>query len=168
MKRLNWRISLLLILGTLMVYSPFALAKDKIVLSLQQNPATEEGLEGACVALQLGTGLLLSGKAKVTVFATLDGIYIADLATYGYDPYEPGEPADDPPYCDTLSPQTGPGEASLEELLFGFLDAGGEILLCPLCNYVRQPYTSIAPGDDRIYSASPIPLLIEATKVIDY
>ena len=143
-----------LLLGLIVLGSPLALAKDKVVLSFQQNPASE-GLEAACVVLQLGTGLLKSGKAKVTVFATLDGIYIADIKTYSDDPI-----------CDTLSPETGPGEAPLWDVLFGFLNNGGEVLLCPLCNYVRQPYTAI--DDERIYSASPIPLLLEAKKVIDY
>ena len=97
-----------LFLGLIVLGSPLALAKDKVVLSFQQNPASE-GLESACVVLQLGTGLLKSGKAKVTIFATLDGIYIADQDTYIDDPM-----------CDTLSPETGPGTASLEDLLFGF------------------------------------------------
>lgn len=166
MKALNRRIFSALILGVMVFASPLALAKDKVVLSLQQDPADEEGLEPACVALQLGTGLLKSGKAKVTIFATLDGIYIADVVTYGYDPLDLTLPPVDPPICDTMSATGVLGEDPLENVLFGFLNVGGEVLLCPLCDAVRQPYTRIV--DDGIYAASPIPLLLEAKKVIDY
>ena len=164
------------VIGAILAFGPLAMADDpppqKVVISLQQDPGGD-GLEAACVALQLGMGLMKSG-AEVTLFATLDGIYIADAETYGYKGKRlawgksegPG-PAN-PPICDTLSPEGVLGEAPLEAILFKFLDAGGEILLCPLCNAVRQPYDPIAPGDERIYAASPMPLLMGADKVIDY
>ena len=145
-----------MVLGLLLTSSPLALAKDKVVLSFQQDPAGDV-LEAACVVLQLGTGLLKSPKkkAEVTVFATLDGVYIADLNTYGSDPM-----------CDTLS-SAGPGEAPLLAVLDGFLSAGGEILLCPLCYNVRKDDIDLI-DDPQIYIESPIPLLLEANKVIDY
>jgi hypothetical protein len=144
-------------LGVLLVASPMTFAKDKVVLSLQQDPAAD-GLEAACVALQLGTGLLKSPKekAKVTIFATLDGVYIADETTYASGPE-----------CDTFS-SAGLGTASLRDILNGFLNAGGEVLLCPLCFAARQDGSYVLIEDPQIYVASPIPLLLEANKVIDY
>ena len=155
-----------------MFASPMALAKDKVVLSLQQDPASEEGLEPSCVALQLGIGLLMSGKADVTIFATLDGVYIGDEGTYGYDPIndEPPGPTGTP-ICDALTPPPNSVlvEKPLGDILVGFLNAGGEILLCPLCYAVRQEPERFEKLDaPRIYVASPIPLLLEANKVIDY
>ena len=145
-----------IILGLMLLGSTAALAKDKVVLSLQQDPATD-GLEAACVALQLGTGLLKSGKkkAKVTIFATLDGVYIADENTY-----------EGTPICETFN-GVELGEAPLRGVLNGFLDAGGEVLLCPLCFTVRQDSYELIE-DSQIYVANPIPLLLEANKVIDY
>lgn len=145
-----------MVLGLLLASSPLALAKDKVVLSLQQDPAGD-GLEAACVVLQLGTGLLKSPKkkAEVTIFATLDGVYIADQNTY-----------DSTPMCDTLS-SAGLGEAPLLEVLNGYLGAGGEVLLCPLCYEVRKGDILLI-DDPQIYLESPIPLLLEANKVIDY
>jgi len=156
MKALTGRILAVLTLGFIIFASPLALAKDKIVLSLQQNPA-EAGLEASCVALQLGTGLLMSEKekAKVTIFATLDGVYIADEATYDTDPQ-----------CETINEFGDLVPVPLEGVLNGFLNAGGEILLCPLCFKARQPFDRVE--DPQIYVASPIPLLLEANKVIDY
>lgn len=158
MKAFTSRVVTALILGAAVFSSPLALAKDKVVLSLQQDPAGD-GQEAACVALQLGTGLLMSKKkkAEVTIFATLDGVYIADEDIYN---------GDDSPICDTINPAGVLGEAPLRNVLENFLDAGGEVLLCPLCFRVRQPFTVI--DDPQIYVASPIPLLLEAKKVIDY
>jgi predicted peroxiredoxin len=146
-----------IVIGLMLIGSTAALAKDKVVLSLQQDPA-EDGLEAACVALQLGTGLLKSAKekAKVTIFATLDGVYIADENTYGSTPI-----------CETFKDGVL-GEAPLRGVLNGFLNAGGEVLLCPLCFAVRQDGVYQLIEDSQIYVANPIPLLLEANKVIDY
>jgi hypothetical protein len=156
MGRYSKKVIVGLALGLLLTSSPLALAKDKVVLSLQQDPAGD-GLEAACVVLQLGTGLLKSPKkkAEVTIFATLDGVYIADQNTYVSQPV-----------CDTLS-SAGPGEAPLQDVLDGFLGAGGEVLLCPLCYHVRKD-DIVLIDDPQIYIESPIPLLLEANKVIDY
>lgn len=174
-----------------MSLSPLAIAEDepptngemqKIVISLQQNPADEEGLEAACVALQLGSGLLMSGQADVTLFATLDGVYIADKNTYkrggrpGWkdDWYEqdrsyryPRRHKPDGPICETFRDGVL-GSAPLRDILDGFLNLGGEVLLCPLCYAVRQEDGYKVIEDPAIYVANPIPLLNEADKVIDY
>ena len=68
--------------------------------------------------------------------------------------------------CDTLS-SAGPGEATLLDVRDGFLGAGGEVLLCPLCYKVRKDDILLI-DDPQIYIESPIPLLLEANKVIDY
>jgi hypothetical protein len=154
MKTLDRRVVSALILGVMVSASPLALAKDKVVIGLQQNPVEDAGLEPTCVALQMGTGLLMSGKADVTVVATLDGVFIADMAIYNQGVE-----------CDQLSPQGDLSKKPLAEVLYGFLNAGGKVLLCPLCVAVRQPDVI---DDDRIYVASPIPALLEANKVIDY
>lgn len=162
MKALTGQILAVLTVVLTIFASPHALAADKVVLSLQQDLTDEAGLEASCVALQLGTGLLMSQKekAKVTIFATLEGVHIADQAIY--DTY---------PECETFNEDGQLVQAPLEDVLNGFLDAGGEILLCPLCYWVRQnddPFDRIYPDDPRIYVASPIPLLLEANKIIDY
>ena len=160
----------------LLLISPLAWGKDNIVITLKADPTdAPEGLEAACVALQLGTGLLLqSPRNEVTIFATLDGIYIADAETYGWRFDGDVWVQDESPICDTLGGNPPKlGEATLDTVLENFLRAGGEVLLCPLCDVVRQPYTPITDFLDAdlkslIYRASPFNLLMEAKKIIDY
>ena len=93
---------------------------QSIVVSLKQDPASEEGFEAACVAVQLAMLLQMNG-AEVTVFATLGGARIADSALLERD---------------NRSCNTSQGEAPLRNLVNGFISAGGgtdRILVCPLC-----------------------------------
>jgi len=169
-----------LILGFMVFASPLAMAQQNVVISLQQDPADEKGggLEAACVALQLGAGLLMKGAADETdvkVFATLDGVYIADAETYGYRPCHPKFSAvpHKPPYCDTYVGGVL-DEKPLEDVLRDFLDEGGEILLCPLCYQVRGAFPimkiTLTSGNavPVAVEKSPMDLLLDADKVIDF
>jgi predicted peroxiredoxin len=171
------------ILGLMVIGSPLAQAEDvaddvqNVVISYQQDPTEEAGLEAACVALQLGTGMLLSG-AKVTIFATLDGVYLADEGTY--EDVEKGKKGkkgkkgrrgnhddDDGPICETYI-EGVLGDKPLRDILDGFLNAEGEVLLCPLCLAARQDGDYVLIDDPSIYVGNPISLLLNADKVIDY
>jgi len=166
MNALNRHTFSALILGFMILGSPLALAKEEIVIALQQDPASVDGTEPTCVALQMGIGLLTYKKStEVTLFASLDGVFIADLATYG----DPDDSSDDP-VCETMDPETGAlGTAPLGAILNRFLNEGGEVLLCPLCFATRvRDDGLIAIEDDRIYAANPMPLLHRAKKVITY
>jgi len=148
--------------------SPMAIAKkggiptriERIVISLQEDPLAEDP-ERACVALQLGTGLLKSG-AEVTIFATLGGVAIANQASLSSSSL-----------CERVSMDGNLMEpAPLSAILSNYLDAGGEILACPLCWVVRygdlmDSMDQLIEGD-AVYADSPVPLLLEADKVIDY
>jgi len=167
------------ILGLMVIGSPLVQAEDaadavqNVVISYQQDPTEEAGLEAACVALQLGTGML-SG-ADVTIFATLDGVYIADEGTY--EDVEKGKKGkkgrrgkhddDDGPICETYMDQEL-GTKPLRDILDDFLNAGGEVLLCPLCFAARQDGDYVVIDDSSIYVGNPITLLLNADKVIDY
>ncbi len=181
------------ICGAALLVSPIVAAEeepvtgdelDRVVVSLQQDPTEKDGLEAACVALQLGTGLLMSEQQEVnvTLFATLDGVYIADEKTYarrgrhGHDDDWDDDDGDkrgrhrrgsEGPICETF--RDGElGRAPLRDILHGFLNAGGDVLLCPLCFAVRQKGGYELIEDPAIYVANPIPLLLDAKKVIDY
>ena len=165
------------ILGLMVIGSPLVQAEDavqNVVISYQQDPTEEAGLEAACVALQLGTGMLKSG-AEVTIFATLDGVYIADEGTY--EDVEKGKKRskgrrdrnhdDDGPICETYVGGVL-GTKPLRDVLNDFLDADGEVLLCPLCFAARQDGDYVVIDDPAIYVGNPISLLLNADKVIDY
>ena len=157
------------IIATLTLFmSPLTLAKDKIVINLQQDPL--ENPASACVALQLGTGLLVTKKADVTIFASLDGVAIANSTEN-----------DNLGSCFTLSEMgtLNPNPVPLTQIREAFLEAGGEILACPLCWVIkygdlpRSAADLVAPNNGewnpaQVYIDSPFPLLIKADKVIDY
>lgn len=141
---------------------------QNIVIGLQSDPLTDQ--EPACVALQLGTGLLMSEKAKVTIFASLDGVGIANTEVMGSPQLSRARSK----FCKTVS-QEGvlQDPVPLPMILENYLVHGGEILACPLCWVIKF---GDLPGSDedlidhkgQVYIRSPIPLFIAADKVIDY
>jgi hypothetical protein len=144
---------------------PIVSAEDKqtIVISLAEDALTGDP-EPACVALQLGTGLIKSGGAEVTIFATLGGVTIGSK-----------DALDSTRLCEQVSPQGKLQDpVELSEVLANYLDADGAILVCPLCwvaRYGDLPGSAsllIPLGQGTVYPASPIPLLLEADKVIHY
>ena len=143
MRAISRRVCTALIIGIAILVSPLAAAEEEseyIVVALQQDPTDKRGggLEAACVALQLGTGLIMTQGATVDIFATLDGVYIGDSRTFGYKPWHrkyPNLPRKRAPQCHTQN-----GEAPLETVLHNFLGAGGTILLCPLCYNARGAF----------------------------
>lgn len=120
----------------------------RIVVTLKQDPVTEEGGEAACVAFQLGTLFLQKNKARVTMFASLGGVYVAN-SDYHLDPeiYD-REPVD----CFTPN-----GIVPLTNVVNGFVANGGRMVICPLCWITRFG----APGEPD-YSAD---LLIEGAEI---
>ena len=147
---------------------------QNIVLGLQGNPYFESA--PACVAIQLGTLLLMQSNAEVTLFTSVEGVGIADA--YALNKTKT--------ICDTMNPQTGElGEAYLAEVVQNFLDAGGDILACPMCwavyedasknkraQLIPQCGSSVegicSPHEGQVYSDNPAPLLLGADKSFDY
>lgn len=167
MSSINTRLFVALLAVFIVVASPTAVAQDadkqKIVISLQEDPLSGDP-EPACVALQLGTGLLMSENAEVTIFATLGGVGIANKAA-----------TKSTRLCEKVSREGKLLEpAELSDVLNAYLKADGEILACPLCWVVRYGDLSgsqgqmIGGGQGAVYSTSPVPLLLQADKVIDY
>lgn len=158
---------------------------QNIVIGLQGDPYFDS--DPACVAIQLGSLLLsenLEGSpptVAVTLFASVEGVGIADAhalnkskticATLVPDP-------DNPPYMMLA-------EIDLYDVVQGFLNAGGEILACPMCWAVYKDAAKnkraqlipkcgagvegiCSPEPDQVYAANPTDLLLEADKSFDY
>ena len=147
---------------------------QKIVISLQSDPLKVQ--EPACVALQLGTAMLKSRTPEsgpddeVTIFATLDGVGIANAEVMA-SPQLMNAPSK---FCKTVN-QSGELQdpVPLPKVLENYLDAGGKILACPLCWVIKfgdlaQSMEDLYPSDGQVYIDSPVPLFLEADKVIDY
>lgn len=162
MNRLPRSLAAALVLASLPFFGTAALAEGKdTVISVKTDPG--EDAQPACVALQLGTGLLKAGS-RVTIFATLGGVGVAHSPTVM-------NPANE---CDTVN-QLGQLQdpKSLQQIVEGYLAAGGEILVCPLCWVVEYGDLPVSADqlyvyEDQVYLTSPIPLLSKADRVIDY
>jgi predicted peroxiredoxin len=171
MNRLPGSLAAALVLASLPLFGTSAQAAEgdaqKIVISLQSDPLTVQ--EPACVALQLGTGLKKSG-ADVTIFATLDGVGIANADVMG-SPQLLRAPSK---FCKTVdSTAQLQDPVPLPTVLQNYLAAGGKILACPLCWVIKFGDLPGSGEDliqygDQVYIATPIPLFLAADKVIDY
>jgi hypothetical protein len=145
--------------------------RESVVVSLATDP--QQDPEAACVALQIGMNLLMNdldqdGEADaipaddVTLFVTLDGVYLV---------------APDLDFGSTLC-TTPKNEKSLADLLQGFQNAGGEVLVCPLCwkdrGYGPDPSTTpptplTPPASGGVANAFDIhELFLYADKVISF
>jgi predicted peroxiredoxin len=144
-----------------------ALAADEpaqqIVVSSKMDPYSAVGYEAACVAFSMGTLLKMNG-ADTTMFLTLDGAQIAHVDSLVYiDAYAS--------LIGKWSCLTSSGPKLLTDVVNGFVAAGGNILVCPLC--WTQRYGTEA-GDMLINGASmgsPTSLaetFLNASKVIDF
>ena len=162
MNRLPGSLAAALVLASLPFVGTSALAEGKdTVISVQSNPLT--AAEPACVALQLGTGLLNAGS-RVTIFATLGGVGVAHAPTVNNASI----------LCQRVN-QSGELQPPVQfkSVVDAYLGAGGEILACPLCwviEYGNLPAsaTDLYTYGDQVYITSPIPLLSKADRVIDY
>jgi hypothetical protein len=135
---------------------------ESIVVSLATDPRKEEGYEAACVALQIGKNLLTSGLDPngpadgVTLFATLDGVYLVDPDTTVQGILEEWE-------CRTPS-----GYRPLLEVLEDFVGAGGEVVACPLC-WIERGNQGVAPTYGIVATAVDIhQLFLYADKVLSF
>ena len=174
------------ILAAALVAAPFlgavALADElptpqNIVMSLQSDPLKDQ--EPACVVLQLGTALLNSEqepKPNVTIFATLDGVGIANSEVMESPELLKARSK----YCTRVNREGKfVDPLPLPNILYSYLEAGGEILACPLCwvdRFGELPdsaadlfvyYVDGAPTQ-QVYIDSPVGLFLAADKVIDY
>jgi predicted peroxiredoxin len=172
---------------------PEVATEDKtqdVVITLQQDPL--RNLEASCVAIQIGISQLAMGS-EVTLFPTLAGVRVvnnevlellnpndyADRPAWGHGHafgLHKGKDAE-PELCLVGAPDGSIVMMPLRDLLDGFVDAGGKIVVCPLCWYSRYPAT-LEDSDllgELLYApavmGSPaiIPTLFnDANKVIDY
>lgn len=137
---------------------------NRIVVSLKQDPNTDEGAEAACVAIQMAKLLLKKKNARVTMFPSLGGVDIARVEFL-----EKGTE------CFTLTSQGEVKWIDLGKLVAGFVDDGGEILVCPLCWISRYELASsvekgtLIPGATLGNADSMSDLFFnQAHKVIDF
>ncbi len=162
MNRLPRSLAAALVLAALPFVASSALAEGKdTVISLQTDPGDDP--QPACVALQLGTGLLNAGS-RVTIFATLGGVGVAHAPTVE----NPSKTCQRVNQLGKLQPPV-----PLNDVLDAYLAAGGKILACPLCWVVEYGDLPDSAVDlytygDQVYITSPIPLLSKADRVIDY
>ena len=101
-------------------------APEKTVINLTKAP-NKQGLneaeagEAAALALQMGN-LMQGSSGRTAIFLTLDGTILADPSVVGDGSmpgiYNPAYPSD---------ANADPG------LLQAFLEAGGRVIVCPLC-----------------------------------
>jgi hypothetical protein len=114
---------------------------ESVVITLQTSPFFNA--EPACVAIQIGTNLLLDNvgepvtpAAEVTLFVTLQGVDA--VSPRMPPPTEMAEPAAPPPPIEHFC--TTPGEDMLlSDLIANFTGKGGKIVACPLCWKTRYP-----------------------------
>ncbi len=133
---------------------------QSIVVSLKQDPATEEGFEAACVAVQLAMLLQMNG-AEVTMFLTLGGARLADKALLERD---------------IRTCTTSQGQAPLSALLGSFVTVGGgvdRLLVCPLCwggryGFEEPAMANLAEGAYMGSAASMAEAFLAADKILDF
>ena len=159
---------------------------QSIVIGLQGNPY--DSPEPACVAIQLGALLLQQSKhAEVTLFASVDGVGIADANELNGDngKLECNTLIPNPDYPeDPDAPQMILATIDLFDVVSNYLNAGGKMLACPMC-WVVYSQTTIAglippcsddvgedeicsPEAGQVISTNPAPLLLNADKSFDY
>jgi hypothetical protein len=145
-------------------WEPSADHMESIVIAIKTDPLVDP--EPACVALQIGINLLMdtipvqgnyfsvTRADEVTLFPTIGGVELInpdnDLALAQ-------------PVCDTPA---GPSSGSLAELLQGFVNLGGEVVVCPLCatrRGITEPTYGIMGNGVDIHN-----LFLEGDKVIDF
>jgi hypothetical protein len=112
-------------------WEPSADHLESVVISLHTDPLVDP--EPACVALQIGMNLLMDtvpvGQDNVSVTPADEVILFT--TTGGVELINPeNQDAFNEPDCDTPA---GPESRSLNQLLGGFVDQGGEVVVCPLC-----------------------------------
>ncbi len=137
-----------------------AAAPQSIVVSLKQDPATEDGFEAACVATQLAMLLQMNG-ADVTMFVTLGGARLADKSLLEHD---------------IRTCTTSQGEAPLGALVNNFIAVGGgvdRILICPLCwggryGFEPEALANIVEGGYMGDASSMAQVFLGADKVMDF
>ena len=134
---------------------------NRIVVSLKQDPNTEEGAEAACVAIQMAKLLQKKKNARVTMFPSLGGVDIAHVEFLA-----------DGPECFTLTSEGEVKWIDLSKLVAGFVDDGGKILVCPLCwisRYGKPTEETLIPGATLGNADSMSELFFnQAHKVIDF
>lgn len=143
--------------------------EENIVVSLQTSPFLNA--EPACVGVQIATNLLLADvngpdpggevtpAGSVTLFVTLQGVDAVSPRMDGLT--EENAPVE--LYCTT--PQ---GDKLLPDLIAGFVDKGGKILVCPLCWTTRYPGATPLFDADVGNGVTVHNLFLEADKVIDF
>lgn len=125
-----------------------------VVITLQQDPL--ENLEASCVAIQIGMSQLALGS-DVTLFPTLAGVGVVnnEVLQYLYPNDEVSHPGRgrghayghrnskwaEPELCVVGRPDGSMVMMPLRDLLDGFVAAGGQIVVCPLCWFSRYPAT---------------------------
>lgn len=111
--------------------SALAAPTEQIVINYKQNIRTDgsEAIdalagEAACVAFQIGMAVLGEHK-RTAMFVTLNGVYLADQATYDI--------ADTSGFmCATPN-----GPQMLSTVRDNYFNAGGTMVICPLCWFSR-------------------------------
>ncbi|NNJ97536.1 MAG: hypothetical protein HKP12_10285 [Gammaproteobacteria bacterium] len=141
---------------------------EYVAITLKTDPRHDS--EAACVALQLGMNLLspivpdatntltsVEPAEKVVLFPTLGGVELVNTDTdlNALICQVPGE--------------SGLKDAPLAKVLEGFIMAGGEVIVCPLCAYSRFIYDYELPHYASMGNGESIhELFIDADKVLSF
>jgi predicted peroxiredoxin len=143
--------------------------EETIVVSLASNPL--ENPEPACVALLIATNLLkdvlptgdpanpeeVTPADSVTLFATLDGVELADLNN-------DADLSDDECVVNTAG-----DKMPLLGIRNNFLVSGGEILVCPLCMVEREiTEDDLIDGAEEATAVDIHELFLTADKVLSF
>jgi len=143
-------------------WEPSADHREFVVISLKTDPVYGDP-EPACVALQIGMNLLMGSVPdsegnptsvtpadKVVLFTTIGGVELIN-------------PDQDLSANVCLTPG---GMGSLSNLLQGFVNLGGEVVVCPLCAITRDitnPTHGVMGSGVGIHN-----LFLNADKVVDF
>lgn len=140
---------------------------EQVVISIKTDPLKDP--EPACIALQIGMNLLMDTVPvngnyipvirvdKVTLFPTIGGV---ELINPDNQINKRKKPKLD---CDTPA---GENTASLAQLLLGFVQLGGDVVVCPLCadsRGITEPTQGKMGNAEDIHN-----LFLYADKVIDF
>ena len=181
-------------LAAMIVSSPAAAVESEtqdVVVTLQQDPL--ENLEASCVAIQIGMSSQLAMGSNVTLFTTLGGVGVVnnEVLEALYPDDDVGYPGrgrghaqgrdkgkrSQPELCVVGGPDGSLVRLPLRDLLDRFVDMQGDIVVCPLCWFSRNPETledpealaellyepAVIGGSDSIPS-----LFHDANEVIDF
>lgn len=153
----------LFLLFTLSTQFSFAEETGAFVVTIKMDLYTEIGHEAGCVATQMGL-LMLNRGSSVIMFASLDGVEIANATRLSYI-------SDVSEYVYGKKCATPSGKVTLKDLVNKFVASGGSIIACPLCwssRFSDDPTATLVEGATIGTAESMGDMLSNAEKILDF